>query len=108
MELKVQKESWLAGRTLQDLQLPREGVLVLGITHADRGYEGAPRGDMRIQAGDTLVLYGRSSALAQLGRRRTGPQGAEERARAVEVEREVEREQAYQSGSASPAGRRTE
>jgi Trk K+ transport system NAD-binding subunit len=35
MELKVQEGSWLAKRPLQDLRLPEEGILVLGITQPD-------------------------------------------------------------------------
>ncbi|WP_230533335.1 TrkA C-terminal domain-containing protein [Microvirga roseola] len=90
MELKVREGSWLSDRKLQDLRLPEEGVLVLGVARADGLYEGAPRGDTRIQPADTLVLYGRSPALAQLGRRRAGDEGEVERKIAVEVERDIE------------------
>jgi NhaP-type Na+/H+ and K+/H+ antiporter len=94
MELKVQEGSWLAGHPLQDLRLPEEGVLVLGITHPEGRYEGAPRGGTAVRAGDTLVLYGRSSELAELGRRRAGREGEAERNVSVEIERCVESEQA--------------
>ncbi|MBJ6128529.1 TrkA C-terminal domain-containing protein [Microvirga splendida] len=92
MELKVQEGSWLAGRTLQDLRLPEEGVLVLGLTHPDGRYEGAPRGPTVARTGDILVLYGRSSELAELSRRRAGIAGESERKVAVEIEQHVESE----------------
>jgi hypothetical protein len=91
MELKVQPGSWMAGRALADLRLPDEGVLVLGVSHADGTYVGAPRGDEIAEAGDTLLLYGRSPVLSALGRRRSGPAGDEERRSSVRSEQEVER-----------------
>ncbi|MBM1172808.1 TrkA C-terminal domain-containing protein [Microvirga arabica] len=94
MELKVQENSWLSGRSLEGLRLPEEGVLVLGVTHADGRYEGAPRGSMDIRSGDTLVLYGRSPVLAELGRRRAGPEGEIGHKEAVKIERQVENEEA--------------
>lgn len=102
MELKVQEKSWLSGRSLGDLRLPEEGVLVLGIAHPDGRYEGAPKGGTNIRAGDTLVLYGRSPTLAELGRRRAGAEGDIERKVSVEIERSVEEAQARpaQPGSA--------
>ncbi len=91
MELRIAPESWLSGRTLADLRLPEEGVLVLGIEHPDGTYAGAPRGDTVIVPGDTLLLYGRSPELAELGRRRADAEGEARRREAVAVEREVER-----------------
>lgn len=104
MELKVREGSWLAGRRLADLRLPEEGVLVLGITHADGAYEGAPRGDAAARVGDTLVLYGRSSELAGLGRRRAGPDGETERHTAVEIERRAEQAETPGGPVAGPTG----
>ncbi|MFC4174971.1 TrkA C-terminal domain-containing protein [Microvirga sp. GCM10011540] len=92
MELKVQEGSWLSNRALQDLRLTDEGVLVLGVTHPDGNYEGAPRGSTVVHVGDTLALYGRSSELAKLGQRRAGAEGEQERKVAVEVERGIEGE----------------
>ena len=77
-ELDVEEEDWLAGRTLQELGLNREGVLVLGIQRADDRFVGAPTRDTRIQAEDVLILYGRNSTLKDLDRRRSGPGGESE------------------------------
>jgi hypothetical protein len=102
MELKVQPGGWIAGRTLADLRLPDEGVLVLGVSHSNGTYIGAPRGDETVGPGDTLLLYGRSSELAALGRRRSGPSGDVERQSSVDEEKEVERqEKAAEKGQRS-------
>lgn len=93
IELKVPPGGWIAGRTLADLRLPDEGVLVLGIAHANGIYIGAPRGDEIAEPGDVLLLYGRSPVLSALGRRRSGAAGDDERQSAVRVEQAVEREE---------------
>lgn len=90
MELKVQEKSWLLDRSLEDLRLPDEGVLVLGIVHPDGTYLGAPRGEIIIRSSDTLVLYGRSSELSALARRKSGVAGDKDRHAAVAVEEVIE------------------
>jgi hypothetical protein len=71
-ELQVHEDDWLAGRTLLELQLASEGVLVLGIERHDGTYFGAPRGTSRVEQGDTLILYGRQETLLDLDERRAG------------------------------------
>ena len=74
-ELHVKPESWLVGRTLAQLQLNREGVLVLGIERATGLYLGAPRSTTRVDPEDCLILYGRQEALADLETRRADLEG---------------------------------
>ncbi|HSP24274.1 MAG TPA: TrkA C-terminal domain-containing protein, partial [Saliniramus sp.] len=106
MELKLRQGSWLADRSLHDLRLSEEGVLVLGIVHSDGIYVGAPRGDTVLHEGETLVLYGRSPELAALSKRRADATGEQERKASVEIERRVERaEKASVGGDAGGAGR---
>ncbi len=69
MELLVEPSDWLADRTLAQLRLPDEGVLVLGIQRPGRDYIGTPDGELVIHPNDTLVLYGRRQQLAELDRR---------------------------------------
>jgi len=71
-ELSVGEDDWLAGRSLAELQLASEGVLVLGIERADGHYVGAPRGQTTVQAGDSLILYSRQETLVDLHARRAG------------------------------------
>jgi hypothetical protein len=74
-ELQVHEGDWLAEQVLSDLQLPREGVLVLGIERGDGHYIGAPQGTTKIHAGDSLILYGRQDTLQDLDDRRAGMLG---------------------------------
>jgi len=69
-ELLVQEGDWIAERTLGELHLRDEGVVVLGILREDDEYVGVPHGDTRIESGDTLVLYGRRQRIAELDDRR--------------------------------------
>ena len=82
-EMLVKDDDWLAGRTLADLRLSNEGVLILGIDRPGAGYVGAPASSFTIRPGDTLILYARSGSLADLDRRRRGIRGALAHADAV-------------------------
>jgi len=101
MELKVRQGGWLAGRALRELQLPEEGVLVLGVSHEDGRYVGAPHGATVAAPGDVVLLYGRSSHLAELGRRRAGREGERRRDAAEMAERRVKAEEGAPAPSAA-------
>jgi hypothetical protein len=90
-ELKVRAGDWLSGKALRQCQLTEEGVTILGIYRSDGDYLGVPQADTEIQAGDTLILYGRQDALGELDTRRDDSAGdaAHEHAKA-EQNREVE------------------
>lgn len=74
-ELYVEQGDWLADTSLADLDLPQEGVLVLGIVRADGTYLGAPTGRSMAHEGDTVILYGRVPVLSELDERRAGAAG---------------------------------
>jgi hypothetical protein len=63
MEIQVQPEDPLAGMTLGDLNLSRDGALVLAIHRADHSFIGAPDGQTQINARDMLIVYGRLPTL---------------------------------------------
>jgi hypothetical protein len=90
-ELRVSSDDWMVGRTLADLSVRDEGIIVLGIEREDGDYVGAPRGQTRVEAGDLLVLYGRAEALSGLDDRPRGEEG-DRRHRAGVREEERERE----------------
>lgn len=85
-ELVVAEDHWMAGRTLEELGLRKEGVIVLGVNRSEAGYLGVPKGETRILPDDTLVLYSRTGQLAELDRRRRNPAGDAAHGLAVEVE----------------------
>lgn len=92
-ELSVEEADWLADRTLAHLELPDEGVLVLGVKRPDGTYIGAPRGMTRIHAHDTLILYGRSPVLADLDERRANLSGEQAHQRSSAEQQRVLHEQ---------------
>ena len=82
IELAVDRDDWIAGKTLAEIALRNEGVLVLGVERADGTYRGAPKGPTRLEAGDTILVYGRAPALERLDERRRGSEGDREHDRA--------------------------
>jgi len=74
-EMIVGPDDWLAGKTLAQLQLNREGINVIGLRRRDGSYVGCPTGRTPIREGDTLLLYGRLNAFEELDTRQSGAVG---------------------------------
>lgn len=66
IELSVDDESWMAGRSVRELGLRDQGVLLLGLTRPGGEYLGIPAFADEVAPGDTLVLYGRADRLEAL------------------------------------------
>jgi uncharacterized transporter YbjL len=90
-EFQVRPEGWMTNQTLGDLKLRNEGIVVLGITREDGTYIGAPDGSTKVRSNDTMILYGRATALDKLDRRRKGKAGDREHDEACQEQEEVER-----------------
>lgn len=75
IELRVEPESWVLGRKLEEMDLRREGIAVLGIERPERGFIGVPIGSTSVEGGDIMVLYGHTHALARLAERKAGSEG---------------------------------
>ncbi|MEQ8769079.1 MAG: TrkA C-terminal domain-containing protein [Phycisphaerales bacterium] len=93
-EVHVSEDDWLAGRTLEDLRLPEEGLMVLGIQSADGEYHGAPRGRTEVEPGQTVIMYGRGDRIASLDQRRKDLAGEADRRSAMVAQHEQEAEDA--------------
>jgi hypothetical protein len=74
-ELQVRSGDWMAGKTLSELGLRNEGIMVLGVTRLDGRYIGAPDGGTAIHENDVLILYGRAGVLKDLDDRKPGFMG---------------------------------
>lgn len=94
-ELFVEKGEWLAGRTLLELDLPHEGVLVLAVQRVDGSFVGAPRGGTSVHVGDTLVLYGRTTVLTDLAERPATTEGDQAHEEKVAEQEELMEEQGH-------------
>ena len=68
-EIIVETGDWFSGRTISELQLRDEGVLVLGIERAGHRYVGAPSSKTRFRDGDTVVLYGQRDTIGRIDAR---------------------------------------
>ncbi len=68
-ELEVEAGDWLCDVPLADLDLPEEGIVVLGVERQDHRWVGAPSGRTVIHAGDIAVLYGTQAAIDRLDHR---------------------------------------
>jgi NhaP-type Na+/H+ and K+/H+ antiporter len=90
-ELQVEPGDWLSGKTLGELKLRDEGVIVLGV-HRGRDYIGTPNGLARVCPDDRLILYGREERLIELDRR-TAADGDAAHAGAVAEQREIDAEE---------------
>ncbi|AGA90187.1 hypothetical protein Thimo_1393 [Thioflavicoccus mobilis 8321] len=89
VELAVEADGWLDGRTLAEARPAAEGVLVLGVSSPGGEWLGTPGGETRVGAGDTLVVYGRTEAIESLQQRRKGARAEREHAEAVGKQGEV-------------------
>lgn len=89
-ELTVDAGSWLADRALDELDLPAEGIVLLGILREDGDYRGAPGPDTRIEPGDKVIAYGQSHRLRELVERSAGDTDAHERAVREHRQRRIE------------------
>lgn len=95
LELQVQEGDWLAGKSLAALNLPDEGVLVLGVQRPDSTYIGAPIGTTGVCPGDVLIVYGPISRVTELDERRAGRAGVKAHQAAVtEQDERIEEQQA--------------
>ncbi len=89
VDFAVGKKHWMAGRTLAELELREEGIIVLGLKMPDGSYLGAPNGDCRVPPGATAVIYGRHSSIESLGQRKRAAAAEAEHRAAVETQEKV-------------------
>ena len=74
-ELEVEEDDWMCNTPLEDLALPDEDILVLGIERHDGRWVGAPAGTTILHPKDTAVLYGNQDAIDRLDHRHHSIQG---------------------------------
>lgn len=89
VELLVKAEDWVAGKTLAEADLWKEGVVVLGIVRSDGRYVGVPRRNTRMNANDTLILYGRDSDIQKLDERKQTRAGDKEHEQAMAQQQKI-------------------
>lgn len=81
--LHVEEGSWLADRTLGELQLTDEGVIVLNVIREEGTALATPGARTLVEAGDKLLCYGLEADLTRLVERPASYGGAVEREIAI-------------------------
>ena len=92
-EIFVEENDWLANQSLAKLALPKEGLFILGINRKNGTYLGIPGPDSTICPGDTLVIYGRSSAINRINLRKKGSTGNFERKLSEKENKKIKEEE---------------
>ncbi len=85
-ELSVEPEDWLVGHCLEELQLSRIGVNVLGIHRTDGEYVGSPVGKTYVRRGDRLIVYGSREHIIHLDECSADPAEGEKQLKKAPVE----------------------
>lgn len=74
-ELAVRDGDWVAKRSLRELALRDEGVVVLAIARRDGHRLVTPTGETEVRPGDVLIVYGQDEHLSELDDRQAGTAG---------------------------------
>lgn len=83
----IEQGTWLQDKTLRELAMISEGILVLSIERATGTTLGTPGPKTRLHADDVLLVYGRDEDLEGLPMRPAGEEGDQIHAMAVEKQR---------------------
>lgn len=89
-EFAVESKHWIAGGTLKDMRLADEGILILGIHRGRAAYQGVPRANDSIEAGDTLIIYGNLKNVKRLQERQVGLRGDRDHRQSAAEQAEME------------------
>lgn len=92
-EIELSSHKWLTGKTLAELGLQEEGILVLGIVKSDGSYIGVPRGRYLLQSGDDIVVYGRTKRVKEIIKRSQTHLSEQQHEESVQTHREELEEQ---------------
>lgn len=68
-EMIIEEDDWFCHRTIEELHLADEGVMVLGIERAGKRWVGAPSATTKFHADDLIILYGLRDTIARIDER---------------------------------------
>ena len=66
----ITEKDWMAGKTLKQLNLRQEGLIVLGIDRDGIDYLGSPNGNAMIMIHDVITVYGKAEVIKSIFERR--------------------------------------
>ena len=68
-EMMIEEDDWFCNRTIDDLHLADEGVMVLGIERSGHRWVGAPSASTKFHADDVVILYGLQETIERIDER---------------------------------------
>jgi hypothetical protein len=74
-EIHLSVNDWLAGKSLRSSRLGQESLNLLGIRRAGGFYEGTPKPESLLHAGDSILVYGQLGSIEGVNHRRGGNLG---------------------------------
>ena len=89
---EVPKHHWMVNKTIRQLEMEKEGVMILGIyrdVHGHEEYLGIPSSDFKIHNRDKIMVYCKESVLANLAKREKGTKGRIAREEAIQHEKKM-------------------
>lgn len=95
-ELHVAQHDWIADKSLAEVGLRDEGIVVLGIERHNGDYVGVPDGETEICSGDVLITYGLGQSIEEIDQRVRGTRAENEHRRKVADQKKRKKEEKYQ------------
>lgn len=74
-EMTIEDDDWFCNRSIEELHLTDEGVMVLGIERAGQRWVGAPSGTTKFHAHDVVILYGLRETIERIDARERTAEG---------------------------------
>jgi hypothetical protein len=88
-EQNIECDHWLCKMKLKNTKLRDEGLNILAISRKDGTFIGNPNGETLIKEDDSLIIYGRATALNKLERRLKGDKGNREHKQMIRQQEKV-------------------
>lgn len=92
-EFLVPEDHWMVSKTLDEVKLSHEGLIVLGVKRHDGSYLGIPSDKTEVIPGDLITFYGGSKTIRSIGKRKKGESGDLAHARAVDKQEKIVKEE---------------
>jgi hypothetical protein len=99
--ITVKENSWLSNRKLKDLNLEKEGMLVLAIyrkVDGEEKYIGIPTGETEIKPHDVLICYSRQQVSRSISQRCKGCEGDREHEEGIRKEERLSKMREIRGG----------
>ena len=98
-QIGIDKNHWLCDKSLKEVRLNDEGIIILGINRIDGTYLGAPGAGTHIRENDSLTIYGRGETMNRLEKRTKTKRGDKDHDRMVKQQEKIGRKEQKANGT---------